>query len=108
MMMVTTMFIAIMTTMKILLLKVTFLVMTMVMLMMLKQIFLHSGGVDVDDYGIDLNNVFLYSGIGVDDIFVIVQEWDNIRAEKKISKQEKNIPEEVGLALKEAVCYFKL
>lgn len=78
------------------------------MLMMLKQIILHSGGVDVDDYGIDLNNFFLYSGIGVDDIFVIVQEWDNIRAEKKKSKQERIIPEELGLALKKAVSYFKL
>lgn len=78
------------------------------MLMMLKQIFLHSGGVDVDDYGIDLNHFFLYSGIGVDDIFVIVQEWNNVRAKRKKSKQEKNIPEEVGLALKEAVSYSKL
>ena len=82
--------------------------MTMAMLMMVKQIFLHSGGVDVDDYGIDLNKFFLYSGIGVDDIFVIVQAWDNVRAKKKICKEEKNIPEGVGLALKEAVSYSKI
>lgn len=61
MMMVTTTFIALM---KILLIKMMFFVMTMAMLMMVvRQIFLHTGGVDVDDC--DERNLF----------FIQVLEW---------------------------------
>lgn len=41
-----------------------------------------------------------FPGIGVDDMFVIVQAWDNLPPEVH---QNRDVAERVGLALKHAV-----
>ncbi len=43
-------------------------------------------------------NLFPSTGIGIDDMFVIMQCWNNLPESKKGS----SIPEKVGLALKHA------
>ena len=42
----------------------------------------------------------LFAGIGVDNMFVIVQAWSNL------SHKNQLISERIGLALKHAVSYF--
>ena len=42
-----------------------------------------------------------FAGIGVDDLFVIVQSWSNIPAHIHHSN---SVEERIGLALKHAVC----
>lgn len=44
-------------------------------------------------------------GIGVDDLFVIVQSWSNI---SPAVHRHNTIEERIGLALKHSVCYFMM
>ena len=47
----------------------------------------------------------LFAGVGVDDMFVIVQAWSNLAPE---ICQTQPIQERIGLALKHAVSYKRL
>ena len=45
-------------------------------------------------------DTIIFSGIGVDDMFVIVQAWDNLPPDVH---KNREVAERVGLALKHAV-----
>ena len=49
-------------------------------------------------------NFIINSGIGVDDLFVIIQTWDNVRRETTTSKdKEEDIPQLISRTMRHAV-----
>ena len=49
---------------------------------------------------IDLNFVLFLAGIGIDDMFVIVQCWDNLKKDPDLTGM--SLPDKIGMAMKHA------